>query len=174
MPQAALVVLVILSALGQSIVAANGRAAAVSSQESGPYRIKVGILPGRAVVGKNHLSVRLWSLASGETLTSATVEVSAAGPEGSTKLGPAAAVSGLSPAFFETDLAFDVVGPWEVTVAVSSNLGETAILVPLEVRESGGGINLILMAAVVVMILAASVFVWGQLPGRTRRTKNGA
>ena len=72
----------------------------VSSQEMGPYRIDVSILPGQAVVANTHVSVRVLSLESLEPLTDATVMLSATGPEGSIDLGPIPAPNDFSPQFF--------------------------------------------------------------------------
>ena len=170
---AALVILAGFLFLVQGVASANGRAELVHSQNAGPYQVDVSILPGQAVVGRTHISVLLRSLATGEVLTAASVAVSATGPPGSTNMEPVAALNEFPPSFFETDLAFDLVGRWEVLVTVSSELGEARVLVPLQVREGGGGINLILMAAVAVIILAAGVFIWGRVPGR-RRSRGGA
>lgn len=153
-----------------STAQANGRAKLVSSQESGLYIIDVSILPGQAIVGKTHISVLLRSLASGEILTAATVDVSGGGPEGSTGFENLSAPNSFSPSFFETDLPFDMVGNWLVLLSVSSDLGETTIMIPMEVREGGGGLNFILIAAVVVIILAAGAFIWGRFPGKGKPT----
>ena len=155
---AVLLILAGLVALGNGVASANGRATLVSSQDAGPYRVDISLLPGQAVVGRTHISVLLRSLATGEILTSAKVDVSAAGPEGSANLEPLAALNEFAPSFFETDLAFDLPGQWEVLVAVSSELGEATVLLPLEVREGGGGINLILIVAVAVAGLAVVGF----------------
>ena len=155
--RASFTVLAIAVALGYSMVYANGGATAVSSQEAGPYRIDVSTLPGQAVVGKTHLSIIIRSLASKNILTTAEVIVSATGPEGATDLGPTPAVND-NPPFFELDVPFDVEGDWEVNVAVSSELGDGAIKVPLQVREGGNNISWILMLALGIAILAGGVW----------------
>ena len=145
---------------------ANGRAKLLSSQESGPYVIDISLLPGQAIVGNTHISILLRSLASDEIVTSAIVNVSATGPEGSTAFDDIPAPNNYTPSFFETDLPFDIVGLWQIRLAVISDVGETTLVVPVEVKEGGGGLNLILMAAVVVIILAVGVFIWGKFPGK--------
>ena len=166
--RASFTVLAIAVALGYSMVYANGGATAVSSQEAGPYRIDVSTLPGQAVVGKTHLSIIIRSLASKNILTTAEVIVSATGPEGATDLGPTPAVNDNSP-FFELDVPFDVEGDWEVNVAVSSELGDGAIKVPLQVREGGNNISWILMLALGIAILAGGVLAWDRISGRKSR-----
>jgi len=161
-----LLALVITAAYGYSITSANGRALLVSSQEQGPYRIDVSILPGQAVVANTHVSIQVLSLASGDPITEAMVTISANGPEGSSPLGPIPAPNDFSPQFFETDVPFDLPGEWEMTVAVASGLGDAAIVVPMNVREGGGSINWILMAALAVVIVTVGIWMWDRVRGR--------
>ena len=161
-----LLALVITTAFGYSITSANGRALLVSSQEQGPYRIDVSILPGQAVVANTHVSIRVLSLASGDPITEATVTISAIGPEGSSPLGPILAPNDFTPQFFETAVSFDLPGEWEMTVAVASSLGDAAIVVPMNVREVGGSINWILMTALAVAIVTVGVWTWDRVRGR--------
>ena len=60
---------------------ANGRATLVSSQEQGPYRIDVSIIPGRAVLFNTHISILIRSLADETIITQASVSVSATGQD---------------------------------------------------------------------------------------------
>ena len=160
---AALAVILVSGPPGAS---ANGRATVVSSQEEGPYRIDVSIIPKVAVVGKTHVSVLVRSLESDEIITRATVNLSAAGPANSTDLGPIPAPNDFSPQFYETDLPFDLEGAWEVKVDVSSDLGDASILVPMQVQVGGGSINWILAAAAVVALLAVGIWGWDRITGR--------
>lgn len=163
---ATIVILLNIGSLVPGSAQANGRAKLLSSQESGPYVIDISLLPGQAIVGKTHISILLRSLATDEIVTSATVNVSATGPEGSTGFEDISAPNDYTPSFFETDLPFDIVGLWQIRLAVISDLGETTLMVPLEVKEGGRGLNFILMAAVVLIILAVGVFIWGRFPGK--------
>ena len=158
--------LVITAAFGYSITSANGRALLVSSQEQGSYRIDVSILPGQAVVANTHVSIRVLSLDSGDPITEATVTISAIGPEGSSPLGPIPASNDFTPQFFENDVPFNLPGEWEMTVAVSSSLGDAAIVVPMTVKEGGGSINWILMATLAVVIVTVGVWTWDRVVGR--------
>ena len=162
-----LVVLAVIGVFGAAPVAANGRATLVSSQEQGPYRVEVSILPSRAVVNNTHLSVRVFSRSSEETLTAATVSVTATGPAPSPGIGPIPADNDVLPQFFEATLPFNAPGQWEVSISVDSDLGEETIQVPLEVRE-GRPINLILVAAVAVAALALSIWTYDRIRGRRR------
>jgi hypothetical protein len=165
--RAFLISLAIALAIGYGSVSANGRATMISSQEVGPYRIDLSILPARAVVGKTHLSVLIRSLESNDVLTAAEVTVSAEGPEGAATLGPLPLLNQFSPSFFETDLPFDAEGDWQVQVSVRSELGDATALLQLQVYEGGSRVNWILMSALAVLIVAAGVFIWGRVPGRT-------
>lgn len=169
---ATLIALAILSALGHSALYANGRSTVVLSQEAGPYRVDVSILPARPVVGKTHLSILMRSLASGEIVTSADVVVAATGPAGSSATGPVAASNYLSIGFFEVDLSFDVPGEWQLEATVSSELGQATVLLPLQVGEGGGGGNWILLAVVAAVMGATGVFIWSRVPRRRPRVRN--
>ncbi len=163
---ATIVILMTIGLLVPGSAQANGRAKLISSQESGPYVIDISLLPGQAVVGTTHISILLRSLVTDDIVTSATVNVSATGPEGSTGFEDISAPNDYTPSFFETDLPFDIVGLWQIRLAVISDLGETTLMVPLEVKEGGRGLNFIMMAALVVIILAVGVFIWGRFPGK--------
>jgi hypothetical protein len=138
----------------------------ISSQEKGPYRIDVSILPSQPIVSNTHLSILVRNLDEGKVITDASVRVSATGPAGSTDLGPLPAENNVTPQFFETTLPFDTVGDWLVTINVSSELGEETILVPMSVREGGNTINWILLAAVAVAVLTVGVWTWDRVAGR--------
>ncbi len=153
-------------AFGYSLAAANGRATLVSSQEQGPYRIDVSILPGQAVVANTHLSVLILSLASENPITQARVDVSGTGPAGAADFGPIPALNSYSPQFFEMDLPFDLEGDWTVIISIASELGEETIQVPFDVRPGGATINVIWIGAVLVAILALGIWTWDRLKGR--------
>ena len=163
-----LLVLLVTGAFGLAPVAANGRATLVSSQEQGPYLVEVSILPGRAVVNNTHLSVRVLSLSSNEVLTEATVSVTATGPETAADIGPLAADNNVLPEFFETTLPFNAPGDWQVSISVDAALGEATVQVPMNVR-AGGQINLILVAAGAVAVLALGIWTYDRIRGRRRR-----
>ena len=166
----ALLVLALVLALGYSLVSANGRAILVVSQEKGPYRIDVSILPGQAVVGNTHLSVFILALATGDPVTQAKVAVSGTGPAGATDFGPIPAPNGSSPQFFETDLPFDLEGDWTVMITVASDLGEEAVQVPMNVQP-GGTINVIWVAALLVATSALGIWTWDRVRGRRRKAE---
>ena len=160
-----------LGILDVGLAFANGRATLIATQEQGPYRVEVSILPGRAVVNNTHLSVRVVELSSAAELTAAVVQVSATGPADAAGraavLGPIAAVNDVLPQFFEATLPFSVPGAWEMRISVATEAGQETFLVPLEVR-AGGQINLILVAAVAVAVLALSIWTYDRIRGRRR------
>ena len=161
-----IVVLVVIGMLAMGTARADGGDEHTDSQESGPYIVDINLSPGHSVLGQNQISVILRSLDDRELVTTATVEVSASGPEGSTGVQDIPADDDQNYGLFQADIPFDLVGKWEVLVAISSDLGETMVVVPIDVAESGdGGINFIIVAAVVVIILAVIVFIWGKVSG---------
>ena len=162
-------VLLAFVVLGSAPVSANGRATLVSTQEQGPYRLEVSILPGQAVVNNTHLSIRIVSLGSEEALTDAVVRVSAIGPAEAADFGSLLAVNNISPQFFETALPFDLPGDWQVSISVDSDLGQETIQVPMNVR-AGGQINLILVAAIAVAVVAVAIWIYDRIKSRLRKS----
>lgn len=152
------------------IAQANGKATLISSQEQGPYRFEVSILPSRAIVNNTHLSLRVIALESDETLTEASVNISAAGPETVNRFGPIVADNDVLPQFFETTLPFSVPGQWQVTINVITELGDETIQVPMEVR-AGQPINLILVAAIAVAVMAVGVWTYDRVKAGMRRRR---
>lgn len=151
---------------------ANGRATLISTQEQGPYRFEVSILPSRAVVNNTHLSLRVFSLEPEETVTEAAVRVSAEGPQSFNEFGPLIAENDVLPQFFETTLPFDAPGLWQVSISVATELGEETVQVPMDVREARP-INLILVAAIVVAVIAVSIWTYDRIRAgvRARRAR---
>ena len=164
---AALAILSVLTVLAAGTVIGNGRARLISSQESGPYQIDASIIPAEAIVGRTHVSIVVLALPDREPLTVADVKISATGPAGGGDFGPIPAPNNFFPSFFETDLPFDVPGDWQVQVSVSSEMGDASVELPMRVHESGGSINWVLMAALAVILMAAGVFIWAKVPGRS-------
>ena len=132
-------------ALSPPTAEANGLATLVSSQEEGPYRIDLSIIPGQAVLFNTHISILIRSPADEAIITQANVSVSATGSEGATDLAPTPALNSFTPQFFEMDLPFDMVGDWAVTVDVDSELRQESIQLKLDVREGGTNQNWLLM-----------------------------
>ena len=151
-------------------VSANGRATLISTQEQGPYKFEVSILPSRAIVNNTHLSLRLLVLDSEEALTQASVQVSAEGPESALGFGPIAADNNDLPQFFEATLPFDAPGIWKVSINVNTELGEETISVPMDVRE-GRPINLILVAAIAVAVTAVSIWTYDRIRAGVRNRR---
>jgi len=154
-------------------VFANGSATLIDTQEQGPYRFEVSILPSRAIVNNTHLSLRVVALETEETLTAATVRVSADGPHLGNEFGPIIVDNDVLPQFFETTLPFSVPGLWKVNISVNTELGDETITVLMDVRE-GRPINLILVAAIAVAVIAVGIWTYDRIrSGMRRRRANG-
>ncbi|MDE2842133.1 MAG: hypothetical protein OXN21_01995 [Chloroflexota bacterium] len=152
---------------------ANGKATLIDTQEQGPYRFEVSILPSRAIVNNTHLSLRVIALETEETLTAAAVRVSADGPHLGNEFGPIIADNDVLPQFFETTLPFSAPGLWQVRINVTTELGDETISVPMDVRE-GRPINLILVAAIAVAVIAVGIWTYDRIrSGIRRRRANG-
>jgi hypothetical protein len=62
-----------------------------------------------------------------------------------------------------------MAGQWEVKIDVSSELGEESIIVPMDVRQGGGNLNWILLAAVAVAIVTVGIWTWDRVAGRSAK-----
>ena len=135
----------------------------VTNQTVGPYKLQVGIFPGRPRVGNLHLSIIVEDAAGRQALTGATVFVSLAGPAGATSVGPVAASNTpQNPQFYDVDLTLDMTGSWTLTLETASDLGRASLDVPLEVAEPEG-FDLILLLAGAVAILALVLWIKGRV-----------
>jgi hypothetical protein len=134
----------------------------------GPYKMQVGIFPGKPRVGNLHLSITIGDATGEQTLTGATVFASLTGPAGATSIGPVpAANTPQKPQSYDIDMPLDVIGSWTLTLGTNSDLGPASIDVPLEVTEPEG-FDLVLLIAGAVAILA--LVLWIQ--GRIKRTRS--
>ena len=155
--------------LGQGTVLANGATKLVLEDvQAGPYLLQVGIIPGSPKVGNLHLSIEVYDAASDAPVTDAQVFISAVGPEDATNVPSTAAQIPLTGQnFYEADIWLDAEGSWVVTMHIDAAQGLATQDVPLEVTS--GGISLALLAAIVVFILAVSIWTWDRIKGRRRR-----
>ena len=172
-PWVLLILAAALFSLGGSYsseLSANGRATLIATEEQGPYRFEVSILPSRAIVNNTHLSLRVVALETEETLTEASVRVMAEGPHIGTEFGPLVADNDVLPQFFETTLPFGAPGLWRVSINVITDLGDETIQVPMDVR-AGRPINLILVAAIAVAVVAVSIWTFDRIRAGARRRK---
>lgn len=166
-PRTLTIALLLVTALaffipGNETAQANGGTRpVVTNQTVGPYKLQVGIFPGKPRVGNLHLSIIIEDAAGGEVLTNATVFVSLAGPAGATGVGPvAAANTPQNPQFYDVDMPLDMVGAWTLTLVTDSHLGKASLDVPLEVAEPEG-FDLIFLLAGVVAIVAIVLWIQG-------------
>lgn len=142
----------------------------VTNATIGPYKMQVGIFPGKPRVGNLHLSIMVENAAGGTPLTAATVFVSLAGPAGATNVGPVpAANTPQNPQFYDVDMPLDMVGSWTLTLETNSNLGKASLDVPLEVAEPEG-FDLILLLAGSVAILALVLWIRGRVKKAGRQS----
>ena len=175
---AAIAVAAALGALGQSggawppripVAEANGTATIIMDQVQGPYRVKVGIIPARPIIPQTHLAIQVFDRANEQLLrdTDVQVHVVAAGPPGAVGFGPQLVRNEDTLRYFEVDVPFDVVGPWDVSLTVSSARGEERFSLPLDVGEPGLQLGPILITLFLVLVLAVGI--WTLLKLRRQR-----
>ena len=139
---------------------ANGASTLLYDQTQGRYRLVVGIIPARPVIPQTHLSMQVFDAADDRVLRDTDIQVliSASGPAGSREVKPREVVNDVSIVYFETNVAFDVVGPWQVRVEISSDQGEESFLIPVQVGEPGASIQWVWVSAVLVIIVAVGIW----------------
>ena len=153
---------------------ANGATRLLGVEENaGPYRLRVGILPGTPRVGTLHVTVLVDEAEGGAPLTDASIEVSARGPEGSAGAGPVRAANSIQDIrFYEANLPLDVEGAWVLNVAVDGPLGQGKGSWPIQVRP-GQSLDLVYLLAAAVGLAALGVWVWDRIRA-ARRRRNSA
>ena len=131
-----------------------------TTKPMGRYRLVVGIIPARPVIPQTHLSMQVFDAAADRVLRDTDIQVliSASGPAGSRQVEPREVVNDVSIVYFETNVAFDVVGPWQVLVEISSDQGEESFLIPVQVGEPGASIQWVWVSAVLVIIVAVGIW----------------
>ena len=149
---------------------ANGASTLLYDQTQGRYRLVVGIIPARPVIPQTHLSMQVFDAAADRVLRDTDIQVliSASGPAGSRQVEPREVVNDVSIVYFETNVAFDVVGPWQVLVEISSDQGEECFLIPVQVGEPGASIQWVWVSAVLVIIVAVGIWTWLTVSRRGR------
>ena len=148
---------------------ANGASTIIMDRVQGPYRMVVGIIPARPVTPQTHLAIQVFDAADERLLrdTDIRLHVTATGPSGASGFGPEPVLNEQSLRYFEVDVPFGVIGSWDVSVSVSSDLGEEEFVLNLEVEEPRAGIQWVWITAVLVAIFAVGVWTWLTLRRRS-------
>ncbi len=141
---------------------ANGTSTIVMDRVQGPYRVVVGIIPARPVTPQTHLAIQVFSAVDERLLrdTEVRLRVAATGPVGAAPYGPELALNDQSLRYFETDVPFNVTGPWNLTLSVASGLGEEEFALRLEVEEPRAGVQWIWIAGLLAAIFAVGAWTW--------------
>ena len=141
---------------------ANGASTIIMDRVQGPYRVVVGIIPARPVIPQTHLAIQVFDAADERLLrdTDVRMHVTATGPAGAAGFGPEPVLNEQTLRYFEVDVPFGVIGSWDVSVSVSSDLGEEEFVLNLEVEEPRVGIQWIWITGLLVAIFAVGVWTW--------------
>ena len=168
----ALTVALALSLLASPVlpaaVQANGASTIIMDRVQGPYRVVVGIIPARPVIPQTHLAIQVFDAADERLLrdTDVQLRVTATGPSGAPGFGPQLALNEQSLRYFEIDVPFSVIGPWDVSLSVSSDLGDEEFALNLAVEEPRAQIQWLWIAGVMLAIVAVGVWTWLTLQRR--------
>ena len=139
---------------------ANGVSSEIYNQVQGPYRLVVGISPGRPVIPQTHFAMQVMDADQDTLLRDSDIQlfVTATGPDGSVGFGPEQTYNDLSLAYFEIDVPFDVVGPWRVSVEINADESKEVFVLPVSVGEPGPRIQWIWVSVVLVAIVAVGIW----------------
>ena len=150
-------------------VSANGGTRLIVNDEKvGPHLFRLGILPGSPKVGNLHLSVLIQAVEGDDVIQDGQIIIHATGPEPGIIAGPVHAKNApLNPQLFEADIVLTTLGTWVMTLETKSELGESTLVIPLQVTEAEG-VNLLIVIVFVVIILAIAALVWSQKKQRKR------
>ena len=164
----ALLLYITLPLLPLHVAEANGASTTIMDRVQGPYRVVVGIIPARPVVPQTHLAIQVFDVADEQLLrdTDVRLHVTASGPPGASDFGPRLVRNEQTFRYFEIDVDFSQIGPWEVSVSVESDRGRETFLLPLEVGEPGARIQWIWIVGLLVIILAVGAWTWLTLQRR--------
>ena len=127
----------VLQALTASGALANGGTVEIFQGQAGPYIISVRSNPAPPAVGNVHLSIAFTTPGKRNqgTITNATVQIAAQGPQGSDALGPLLLQRPFG-IYYDANLLFSQAGQWVLTIAISGSEGDATLEVPLEVSEA--------------------------------------
>ena len=147
---------------------ANGASTIIMDRIQGPYRVVVGIIPARPVIPQTHLAIQVFDAANEILLrdTDVDLRVAASGPAGSSEFGPELVLNEQTLRYFEVDVPFNMIGPWDVSMRVSSHLGDEEFNVNLDVQEPRAQIQWIWITAVLVTIFVVGAWTWLTLQRR--------
>ena len=147
---------------------ANGVSSEIYNQVQGPYRLVVGISPGRPVIPQTHFAMQVMDADQDTLLRDSDIQlfVTATGPDGSVGFGPEQTYNDLSLAYFEIDVPFDVVGPWRVSVEINADESKEVFVLPVSVGEPGPRIQWIWVSVVLVAIVAVGIWTWATMSRR--------
>ena len=151
---------------------ANGASTIIMDRIQGPYRVVVGIIPARPVIPQTHLAIQVFDAANETLLRDTDVDllVAARGPAGSSAFGPQLVLNEQTLRYFEIDVPFNVIGPWDVSMRLSSHLGDEHFNLALEVQEPPAQIQWIWITAVLVTIFVVGAWTWLTLQRRRNVT----
>ena len=165
----ALAALLFAAALLAGTASANGAVRLVVVDEvSGPYLLRVGILPGDPIAGPLHVSTLIQDATGDTAVDDATVRVSISGA--GTPSQSDAVNSPQNPQLYEANLLLDALGQWTVTLDIESDLGRATHTFSVQARNEGGFNIMFIIVAVAVVLIIGSL-VWSQLQRRRRLTR---
>ena len=154
-----------------AILQANGRVGQFVSNIAGPYRIALGTIPDRPVVGVLHLTVTVTEASSDTPVLNAEVTVAGTGPERDTpEIGPFVAVTNpVDPLYYDISTSVDRIGLWSFTVSVNSSLGEASTDYLIEVRSPNPFLGIFSWVTILLFVTVVGLGILPSLRAMRRR-----
>ena len=150
--------------VGAPEVSANGDTLEIYRTREGPYEIAVGILPRIPKVGTVHFSVTPLDAETALPVVRAVVTLTAKDSDGNAVYFVRAVNSPAARQYYDANILFEESGLWLIEVGVDSeSLGESTVLVPLDIEEaaiSEGLTGTIVWAVFIGVIAAVGLYLW--------------
>ena len=134
-----------------------------NAADAGPYRLRLGTIPPRLLVGEGILIIEASDAATGELVSvpDASVTVSPRRPDGSaTPYGDLQAFAdSYDPALYESNVNLDVEGEWSFAVTVSGDAGTGTARFALGVERPNplGGVIVLFVLIALLTVLGLSM-----------------
>ncbi len=137
-----------------------------------PYDVRVDLYPSRLRIGTTVVGIYVWEASTCQPVTDATITLwTRHGEADEQKKATANNIREESePERYHAQMTLDAPGDWQVTIDISSDLGDAALVAPTltveEARQDMGGRWVFI--AVLLVIIAGAAYLWWSTQRRRR------
>ena len=142
-----------------------------------PYDVRVDLYPSRLRIGTTVVGIYVWEASTCQPVTDATITLwTRHGEADEQKKVTANNIREESePERYHAQMTLDAPGDWQVTIDISSDLGDAALVAPTltveEARQDMGGRWVFI--AVLLVIISGAAYLWWSTQRRRRRLESG-